>query len=382
MIPKVANFTFDKYTVQCVGIDVSKDKLTACLSIYDTASDLGWWTESVEFKNDKTGHNQLVRWSRKNSNKDYPIRYLMEPTSVYHESIAYHLHKIGSPVYLIFPAKAKEFAKYEGLKTKTDEIDAHTLATIGCTNRKLKPWTPPKAIYTKLKQMCRFNTRMEKIRTELNNQLSTLKAGALAEASIIDRYEALLKALDKQQEKNKELIKKTVEDDSELAKKVEKLTTIKGIGYDTIVSIIAETDGFNLISSRKQLASYAGLDVISYKSGTIDIKHKISKKGNAHIRAALYWPAISAKRHNPQMGDCFNRIIAKNPKTKMIGIAAVMRKLLLLVYTLWCNGEVYDPQRSEPLSSTKTAKQESSEANNFHQGDVRTSNDSKRISPQ
>ena len=53
----------------------------------------------------------------------------MEPTSVYHESIAYHLHNIGSPVYLIFPAKAKEFAKYEGLKTKTDEIDAHTLST-------------------------------------------------------------------------------------------------------------------------------------------------------------------------------------------------------------------------------------------------------------
>lgn len=266
-------------------------------------------------------------------------------------------------VGLIFPAKAKEFAKYEGLKTKTDEIDAHTLSTIGCTNRKLKPWTPPKAIYTKLKQMCRFNTRMEKIRTELNNQLSTLKDGALAEESVIDRYEALLKSLDKQQEKNKKLIKETVDADPELAQKVEKLTTIKGIGYDTIVSILAETDGFNLISSRKQLASYAGLDVISYKSGTIDIKHRISKKGNSHIRAALYWPAIAAKRHNPQMADCYNRIIAKNPKIKMIGITAIMRKLLLLVYTLWCSGEVYDPQKSESLTSDQTARQESIETN-------------------
>jgi len=342
----VANFTYDKYTVQCVGIDIAKDKFSACLFTYDTASDLGWWTDVIEFRNNKTGFNQLVRWSRKNSNKDYQIRYLMEPTSTYHEALAYHLHSLKNPVYLIFPAKAKEFAKYQGIKTKTDEIDARTLSTIGAIDRKLKTWTPPKPIYRTLKQMCRFNMRMERIRTELNNQLSALKAGANAESSLIANYTALICELDKQQEKNKALIKKTVDTDLDLSAKVDRIVTIKGVGYLTAVSVIAETDGFSLIENRKQLASFAGLDVMAYMSGTIDICHRITKKGNSYIRAALYWPAISASMHNAQMKELYNRVASKNTKTKMIAITAVMRKLLLLIFTLWKSGEEYDPKRS------------------------------------
>ncbi|KAA6303964.1 hypothetical protein EZS27_044394, partial [termite gut metagenome] len=50
--------------------------------------------------------------------------------------------------------------------------------------------------------------------------------------------------------------------DSELQQRIQKLETIKGIGFITLAIIIAETQGFELITSRKQLASYAGLDVI------------------------------------------------------------------------------------------------------------------------
>lgn len=350
----VANFTFDEYAVQCVGIDISMDKFTACLFTYNTASDLGWWTDVIEFRNNKTGFNQLVRWSRKNANKDYPIRYLMEPTSTFHEPLAYHLNAIGCTVFLIFPAKAKEFAKYEGIRSKTDEIDARTLSTIGCTNRKLKPWTPPKPIFRKLKQMCRFNNRMERMRTELTNQQSALKSGANAEASLMNRYEALLNELDKQVENNKKLIKKTVESDSDLKERVARITTIKGVGYLTAVAIIAETDGFSLIGNRRQLASFAGLDVIAYKSGTIDTNHRISKKGSSYIRAALYLPSITASMHNPQMKVLYNRIASKNTRTKMIAITAVMRKLLLLIFTLWKSGEEYDSKRSVSCTDVVT----------------------------
>lgn len=40
----------------------------------------------------------------------------------------------------------------------------------------------------------------------------------------------------------------------------------------------------------------------------------------------------------------------------MVGVVATMRKLLLLVYTLWKNGEVYDPNRT--VTSTPRTKKD------------------------
>ena len=125
------------------------------------------------------------------------------------------------------------------------------------------------------------------------------------------------------------------------------------MGYLTVVAIIAETNGFNLITSRKQLASFAGLDVIASQSGNDDPKHVISKKGNTHIRRALYWPGISASRFNPQMKNMYGRICKRNPKVKMIGITALMRKMLLLTFTLWKNGETYDENKTGTCTQDK-----------------------------
>ena len=81
----------------------------------------------------------------------------------------------------------------------------------------------------------------------------------------------------------------------------------------------------------------------------------ISKKGNAHIRRVLFFPGLSAAHHNPQQKELYSRLCAKNPKVKMVGVVATMRKLLLLIDTLWKNGETYDPNRvSTSTPKTKT----------------------------
>ena len=70
-----------------------------------------------------------------------------------------------------------------------------------------------------------------------------------------------------------------------------------------------------------------------------------SKKGNAYIRAALYMPALSAAYCNRQMNQTYMNICDKHPDTKMIGVTAIMRKMLLLIYSLWKSGEEYDETR-------------------------------------
>lgn len=345
----------NKWFRQYVGIDIAKEKFNACLFMYDIASDMGCGTKSIEFSNTKTGFNQLVRWVRKEAIKDYPISFVMEPTGVYYESLAYHLCNLKQTVHVVLPNKARDFCKYEGVRTKTDAIDSKCLAMLGCKDRQLKPWTPPKQIYKELRQMTRFVGEIGKVRTILVNHLEALSHSVGAEKTIIRDYEKLIANIDKQLEDNEKNIKAKIAQDEELNAKIDRICTIKGIGFITVVTIVAETDGFNMITNRKQLASFAGLDVCAKQSGPEDPRHHITKKGNVHIRRALYFPAVVSTRFNPQSKDLYGRICKRNPTVKMIGVTAAMRKLLLLVFTLWKNGEVYDATRSTTSTSqTKT----------------------------
>lgn len=342
-----------EYFRQCVGIDISKSRFTACLYMYDRASDMGCCTKSVDFANTKSGFNQLVKWSRKEALKDYPLTYLMEPTGVYYEHLAYHLNRIGQTVYVVLPNKARSFCEAEGIKTKTDAMDARCLALMGCVSRKLKPWSPPAATYRELRQMTRFHADLCELRTSVSNRMEALGHMEGSAGSVRRNCQKLLHEIDLLIERNSRDIMKKVAEDKDLEEKVRRIATIKGIKEATIVCVIAETEGFHYIENRKQLASYAGLDVKCSQSGNEDPRHRISKKGNAHIRAALYMPAVVATQHNRQIKAAYDRICQKHPDCKKIGIVAAMRRLLLLIYALWKNGEEYDETRVETHTPRK-----------------------------
>ena len=338
---------------QCVGIDVSKEKFTACLYMYDRLSDEGCCTCSIDFANTKQGFNQMIKWSRKEAMKGHPLTYLMEPTGVYYEPLAYHLNKIGQTLYVVLPNKARKFCEAEGIKTKTDAMDARSLALMGCTSRKLRPWSPPKAIYHELRQLTRFRADLCKLRTSVTNRQESLQHMEGASKNVQRGCEKLVAEIDKLMEKNEKDISAKLAEDKELEARINRIATAKGIRVPTVTCIVAETQGFHLIENRKQLTSYAGLDVKARQSGKEDPKHAISKKGNANIRAVLYMPALSAAHCNRQAKAAYDRICQKHPKEKMIGITAVMRRLLLLIYTLWKSGEEYDENKYVNSTSKK-----------------------------
>lgn len=334
----------DQLFKQCVGIDISKKTFTACVSKY-YISDNQKLSEVFEFENQKTGFNQFVKWSRKHLDKELPASYLMEATGVYYEGLAYHLHKLKLAVSVILPNKARHYAAYLCINTKNDMMDARLLATMGCL-QKLPVWVPPAPIYRQLRSLCRFQSEIKKQRTVISNHIEALKNSQYPHPTVLKHYQKTLKQLDKSLDTTPREIEKLVKSDEVLYAKIKKIETIKGVGFMTIVSIIAETQGFELIASRKQLTSYAGLDVIERQSGTsVNGKNRISKKGNSRIRAALYFPAMVASRYNIPLKEHYTRILVKNPKQKMIAITALQRKLLLLIYTLWKNDEDFKLDR-------------------------------------
>lgn len=111
----------------------------------------------------------------------------------------------------------------------------------------------------------------------------------------------------------------------------------------TAITILAETNGFANISSRYQLASFAGLDVVAKDSGKSTPARHISKAGNAHLRRIVYMCSLSVMIYNPQMRALYSRIIQRNPSR--VARVAVMRKLLLLAYTLCKTKQLYDPKK-------------------------------------
>lgn len=133
-----------------------------------------------------------------------------------------------------------------------------------------------------------------------------------------------------------------INSDSTLRHQVEKMETIPGIGQITAVTILAETNGFELIRNKKQLTSYAGFDVKEKQSGTsVKGKPKISKRGNKYLRKCLHLPSLSAVKKIEVYRDLYSRIVSKSG-IKMKALIAVQRKMLELTFIIFKNNTVFE----------------------------------------
>ena len=336
---------------QFVGIDIAKASFTACVCIY-TYGDMAFFSDVASFKNTKTGFNQLMKWTRKEALKTLPVGFLMESTGVYYEELAAYLKRLEQHVFVVLPNKARSFTEYQYIRSKNDAMDSRVLALMGCMDRKLKEWEQPDPFYAELRAMTRFDSQALDIRAVITNHLEALSSSNQPNSSVVRQYKLLLDSLNRRIEDNQNKEVELVCSRPEVKEKIDKLLTIKGFGFATIVRILAETSGFKDFANAKQLTSYVGVDVVENQSGPIAHKTKISKRGNAYIRAALYYPALSASRYNPHLREQYQRILEKHPSEKKIGIVALERKMLLLMYSMWKSGELYDPNKY----ADKTAK--------------------------
>jgi transposase len=326
----------------CVGIDVSKDLLEVCFSQMDSQQ-----TVSVKatrtFANRLGGWKSLCRWIKRLSTQDIPLWLVMEATGVYYEGAAYYLKAQTYQVSVVLPNKSKNYMKSLNLKSKTDALEARALAQMGL-ERKMKPWKGYTPIMLNLKRLCRERQTLVEDKVAVSNQLHAHKYSQQPDKKTIQRARQRIRLLEKQIQEIDQQVKQTLEQDPDLKAKVQQVCTIKGISILTAVTIISETNGFELIENKAQLVSYAGYDVVERTSGTtVKGKTRISKKGNSHIRRALHYPALSAARFDHNLNALYGRVLERNPKIKMIALVAVQRKLLVLIYTLFKNNTTYDP---------------------------------------
>jgi len=322
---------------QSIGIDVSKNSLEVKFKEKNTKGIK--IKGSSKFDNTSNGFINLLEWCTKRE-KVKNVVYVLEATGVYHEDVLYFLFDQGKKISVELPQRIKYFAKSKGVKTKNDLIDSGIIADYGL-ERELKVWQPPGKEFKTLRDLSREHNTLTNSKSIAKNRLHAAKHSHDKNIRVIERLQSTIKFYSHQLSEIEKDIKTTVNADKELSGRIKKVTTIKGVGIMTVVKIIAETGGFYLFKNINQLISYAGLDVVENQSGNHNGKTWISKKGNADLRTALYMPAMSAIRFDEKIKSFNERIMATHIYKKQ-GIVAVMRKLLILIYTLWKKNEEYN----------------------------------------
>lgn len=334
-----------KILKQVVGIDVAKDELVVSVGRVDQDLNVEIFANKT-FTNRLSSFAALRKWVDKLLGIDIKTLYVMEATGVYHESLAYWLVNHEMQVSIVLPNKISNFFKTLDVKTITDKTASEAIARFGL-ERKLLQWEKPKPVYRDLKQLTRERDQLIVERTILKNQLHAEKAQAFPSAQSIIRTNKRIALINKQELEITAELKVMIKKDPEVLKKITRIVSIPGVGNLTAITILGETNGFDLIRNKKQLVSYCGLDVKNKDSGTsVKGKPKISKKGNKHIRKALHLPALSAIKHNEHYKATFERLVSRHG-IKMKAVVAAQRKLLELIYVITKNECNYDKNYNE-----------------------------------
>jgi transposase len=338
-----------------LGIDISKNDFHACLSVIEVNQQVKV-KASRKFSNHEQGFKDLISWLGNHRKElSVPLVIVMEATGVYYESCAMFLFKKGLQVAIVLPNKAKKYFQAVGLKTKNDKIDAAGLARMGA-EQCLELWQPMDEFFYTLRALTRHYQSLQELKTNIGNQLHADEHSIYSNKKVMKHLKKLITTIENELLETADEIDKQLYVNPEIAKKVQFITDIKGVGNLTVAATLGETNGFALFSSISQLISYAGYDVVENQSGNHNGKTRISKKGNSHLRRAMHMPAFNMVRYDVGNFKPFFERLFERHHQKMKAYVAVQKKLLVLIYTIWKKNEPFKPKK--PVTQNTSGEKE------------------------
>ena len=134
---------------------------------------------------------------------------------------------------------------------------------------------------------------------------------------------------------------KLIKGDDRLNKQYKLIISIKGIGTQTALFIIAYTAGFMKFKNARKFASYIGIAPFPNTSGTsIKGRTKVSHLANKKLKSLLDLCAKSAIQFNPEMKIYYEKRISEG-KNKMSTINIIRNKLVARIFAVVERGTAY-----------------------------------------
>lgn len=225
------------------------------------------------------------------------------------------------PWSVVHSLRVKAFRQVQGVKAKTDTIDARLLREFGrdrLNAGKLRLGRVEdvalNALMARLRQLkaalhaeqCRRETAaIEPVRASIARNIVQLEAELAAIAAELADREAT---------------------DPQLAFKEKVLCERKGVAQTTARALLAELPEIGRVD-RREIASLGGLASRVHRSGSTDRRRGVVP-GRTAVKVILFNPARTAMRWDPEIRAFRDRLRARGKPGKVI-MVAVMRKLLV-----------------------------------------------------
>jgi transposase len=303
-----------------VGVDVSKSTLDVF------RPDTG---ELLKIDNAETAIEQLC--SKFSKQKDR-ITFVMEATGGYEYVLLRVLEKNQFQASVVNPRRVRDFAKGIGMDAKTDPIDAKLLSRYGevVTPKPMATTSDHEKKHSAL--VTRRNQLLELISQENNRLRQSWDDDAKKSVQeVLEMLKKQLKQIDSQ-------LAKMLANDTEKARTIEILRSVKGVGAVTVSTLIAELPELGKLN-REQVAKLVGVAPINRDSGTKTGKRFIGG-GRGQVRRVLYMATLVAIKHNAAIKAYYVHLKSKG-KVSKVAIVACMRKLITLLNLLIKTNQIW-----------------------------------------
>ena len=383
------------------GIDVAKDKHDCFIC----NSDGEIVFNSFTIQNTMEGFDSLYQKILSVTDDLSKVKVGLEATGHYSYNLLGYLLDKGLPTFVINPLHTNLYRKSLTLrKTKTDKVDAHTIAMMLMSDMNLKSYSNTLYHNEELKSLTRYRFDKVQERAKLKQSISRLvnilfpelekmvptlhmksiyallsefpSALHIADAHLTRLTNLLYEASKGRYNRDtailfresarksigsvmpakslelKHTIKLVCELDAEI-KEIENLIksimdeidspilSIPGISYRMGAMIIAEIGDFDRFSSPDKILAYAGLSPSTYQSGQLTSTYShMEKRGSRYLRYALF----NATKFVCNWDSSFGEYLAKKKsegKHYNVAVSHAAKKLVRLIYHLEKTGQSY-----------------------------------------
>ena len=380
--------------VVSVGIDVAKDKHDCFIQ----SSEGEVLADVFTISNNMDGFNILLEKIRTCTSPQDKIKVGLEATGHYSYNLLGFLLDNGLATYVLNPLRTNLYRKSLSLrKTKTDRVDARTIAAMLLSDAGLKPYTDIAYHNEELKSLTRYRFDKVKERAKLKTSVSRLvcilfpeleklvpmlhmvSVYALLEefpgakqiaGAHLTRLKSLLANASKGRYKRdmavsirdaarnsigskmpakslelqhtirliRELDAEIDEIEAEIETMMEEIhspiTTIPGIGCRMGAMILAEAGDLSRFDSPDKLLAYAGMSPSTYQSGQLkNCYPHMEKRGSRYLRYALF----NATKYVCLWDPTFSTYLAKKRaegKHYNVAISHAAKKLVRLIFAM------------------------------------------------
>ena len=384
-----------------VGIDVAKDKHDCFISNSDGEVLFDVFT----IANTVDGFSELYEKISSVAEDLSKVKVGLEATGHYSYNILGFVLNKGLTTYVINPLHTNLFRKGQSLrKTKTDRIDARSIALMLLTDSSLEPYSLTsyhneelKSLtryrFTKVQERAKYKTSVARLVNILFPEMEALVptlhmksvytllsefpgASHIASAHLTHLTHLLYVESKGHYGKNKaveirdaarnsvgsvmpaksmelshtidliNILTEEIDDVESAIKRImneidSPILSIPGISYRMGAMILAEIGDFDRFSSPDQILAYAGMSPSTYQSGKLTSSYAhMEKRGSKYLRYALFNATIFVCNWDP----IFSAYLAKKRaegKHYYVAITHAAKKLVRLIYALETSGEKY-----------------------------------------